>query len=57
MSLPPIEDVRSLVEARIPPRPVPLAKRIFWRLVFVLVRFAAGRALLSQLIVRRSERS
>jgi hypothetical protein len=52
MSLPPIEDVRSLVEARIPPRPVPLRKRLFWRLVFVLVKFSAGRALLVRLIAR-----
>jgi hypothetical protein len=52
MSLPPIEDVRSLVEVRIPPRPVPLRKRLFWRLVFVLVKFSAGRALLGRLIAR-----
>ena len=49
---PPVEDVRAAIEAQIPPRRVPVARRLFWRLVFVLVRFSAGRALLSRLVAR-----
>jgi hypothetical protein len=47
-----VEDVRAAIEARIPPRRVPFARRLFWRLVFFLVRFSAGRALLSRLVTR-----
>jgi hypothetical protein len=42
-------DVRAALLAAIPPRPAPLAKRVFWRLVLAIARVAPGRALLLQL--------
>jgi len=38
------EDVGVAVYAAIPPRSVPLAKRLFWRLVLFLLSSARGRA-------------
>jgi len=38
------EDVGKAVYAAIPPRRVPLAKRLFWRAVLVLLSSARGRA-------------
>ena len=37
------EDVTRLAASAIPPRPVPLGKRLFWRAVFVLLGTQAGR--------------
>jgi hypothetical protein len=38
------EDVGAAVYAVIPPRPVPLRKRIFWRLILTLLGRRQGRA-------------
>jgi hypothetical protein len=38
------EDVGPAVMAVIPPRPVPVLKRIFWRLVLWLLKSPSGRA-------------
>jgi hypothetical protein len=38
------EDVGMAVYAAIPPRRVPLAKRLFWRIVLVMLSSARGRA-------------
>lgn len=43
------EDVGAAIQRAIPPRRVPLGKRIFWRIVLWLLHTSAGRAL----IVRR----
>jgi hypothetical protein len=37
------EDVRAAVAAAIPPRRVPLPKRLFWSAVLLLLRFPRGR--------------
>jgi hypothetical protein len=37
------EDVSALAAAAVPPRPVPLGKRLFWRAVFALLATRAGR--------------
>mgnify|MGYP000092787714 CR=1 FL=1 len=37
------QDVTRLAAAAVPPRPVPLGKRLFWRAVFVLLGMRAGR--------------
>ncbi len=37
------EDVTRIAAAAVPPRPVPLAKRLFWRAVFLLLGTQAGR--------------
>jgi len=41
------EDVGTAIYAVIPPRPVPLGKRLFWRLVLRLLRSPRGRAWLA----------
>jgi hypothetical protein len=38
------EDVGAAVYAVIPPRPVPLRKRLFWRLILTLLGSRRGRA-------------
>lgn len=37
------EDVATAVEAVVPPRPVPWSRRLFWQLVFVLMRHRPTR--------------
>jgi hypothetical protein len=37
------EDVSAQAAVAVPPRPVPLAKRLFWRAVFALLATRAGR--------------
>ncbi|MFN7272086.1 MAG: hypothetical protein ACK51K_15270 [Gammaproteobacteria bacterium] len=45
---PPVhEDVGAAVAAVIPPRRVPLQKRLFWSTVLLLLRFPRGRAWLA----------
>ena len=45
---PPVhEDVGAAVAAVIPPRRVPLQKRLFWSTVLLLLRFPSGRARLA----------
>ncbi len=45
---PPVhEDVGAAVAAAIPPRRVPLPKRLFWSAVLLLLRFPRGRAWLA----------
>ena len=39
-------DIRSAFYRAIPPRPAPLMKRIFWRIVLALARHRAGRRVL-----------
>jgi hypothetical protein len=41
------EDVGAAVAAVIPPRRVPLQKRLFWSTVLLLLRFPRGRAWLA----------
>ena len=41
------EDVGAAVYAAIPPRPVPLTKRIFWWLVLRLLGSRLGRAIIA----------
>jgi len=41
------EDVGAAVAAVIPPRRVPLPKRLFWSTVLLLLRFPRGRAWLA----------
>ncbi len=46
------EDVTALATAAVPPRAVPLSKRLFWRLVFALLGTRAGRRWLEQRAAR-----
>ncbi len=41
------EDVRAVIEAVIPPRPVPWRKRLFWAVVLRILRSPRGRAWLA----------
>jgi hypothetical protein len=42
------EDVGAAVQAVIPPRRVPLGKRVFWRVVLWLMTTATGRSLIAR---------
>jgi hypothetical protein len=42
------EDVGAAMQAAIPPRPVPLGKRVFWHLVLWLMKTSSGRALIAR---------
>jgi len=42
------EDVGAAVQAVIPPRRVPLGKRVFWRVVLGLMTTATGRSLIAR---------
>lgn len=42
------EDVAALAAAAIPPRPVPLGKRLMWRAVFALLATSFGRRWLAR---------
>lgn len=54
LTSPPVihRDAQALAEAVIRPRAVRWRTRIFWRLVFVLMNFSVGRALLLRLYQR-----
>ena len=43
------EDVGAAIQAAIPPRRVPLGKRVFWRIVLGLLHLSSGRALIARL--------
>jgi len=38
------EDVSAVVQAAIPPRRVPILKRLFWRVILWLLKSPTGRA-------------
>lgn len=42
------EDVGAAVQAVIPPRRVPLGKRVFWRVVLWLMKTSVGRSLIAR---------
>ena len=49
MTVPRHSSLEALFRDVLPPRPVPLGKRVFWRLLLALLAFAPTRALLLRL--------